>query len=69
MKEKDGEMTNFEETYHIEEADEDKDDEVGEEEPTVMSHCYHLEEVKGHSDTDILIDTGSTVSVFKTRTY
>ena len=30
-----------------------------------VSYCYHLEGTNGHDNATILIDTGSTVSVFK----
>ena len=55
----------MEETHLTEQTDEVGDEVDDEKEGVLMSYCYHLEEVKAHDDNDVLIDTGSTVSVFK----
>ena len=53
-----------EETHHVEgkimEEEPSEDDD-----PMVLSYCYHLEETNNHDNDTILIDTGSMVSVFR----
>ena len=55
-----------EETHHAEEVMLQSDEE-SDGESVILSFCNHLSEVKKYSNTDILLDTGSTVSVFNNR--
>ena len=47
----------------ISKGDESKEDT----EDLVVLYCYHLDDIKDHDSHSILIDTGSTVSVFKNK--
>ena len=56
-------MNQEEETHHAENMSE-KSDADSDEESLIVSFCNHLTQNNKYEDSDILLDTGSTVSVF-----
>ena len=54
-----GEESHYIEGAVINEDPVERDNEI------VVSYCYHLEGMDEHGDSSILLDTGSTISVFK----